>query len=109
MAGKHLDYRGSLNMNVTEMFGITVASMGIFQGCEGFENVSHIDSRKDRYIKILLRDQKPVGGIILGTPEDVKILGALRPFIRRGMTINIKESFHQDLMENIFYFRRLIA
>ncbi len=114
MAGKDLDYRGSLNMNVTEMFGITVASMGIFQGCEGLENVSHVDPGKDRYIKILLRDQKPVGGIILGTPEDVKLLGALRPFIRRNMTVNIKERFikecfYQDLMENMFYFRRLIA
>ena len=114
MAGKDLDYRGSLNMNVTEMFGITVASMGIFQSCEAFENVSHIDPGKGRYIKILLRDQKPVGGIILGTPEDVKLLGALRPFIRRNMTVNIKERFikecfYQDLMENMFYFRRLIA
>lgn len=107
MAGKDLDYRGSLNMNVTEIFGITVASMGIFQGCEVFENAINIDSRKGRYIKILLRDQKPVGGIILGTPEDVKLLGALRPFIRRGMTVNIKESFHQDLMENIFYTARI--
>ena len=107
MAGKDLDYRGSLNMNVTEMFGITVASMGIFQSCEAFENVSHIDPRKGRYIKILLRDQKPVGGIILGTPEDVNLLGTLRPFIRRGITVNIKECFHQDLMENIFYTARI--
>lgn len=114
MAGKELDYRGSLNMNVTGMFGITVASMGIYQGCDGLENVSYIDSAKDRYIKILLRDQKPIGGIIVGTPEDVKLLGALRPFIGRNMSVNIrerfiKEGFHQDLMEKILYFQRLSA
>ncbi len=114
MAGKELDYRGSLNMNVTGMFGITVASMGIYQGCEELEKVSYIDSGEGRYLKILLRDQKPVGGVIVGTPEDVKLLGALRPFIRRNMSVNIrerfiKEGFHQDLMEKILYFQRLSA
>jgi len=83
--------------------------MGIFQDCESCQNVSYIAPGKDRYIKILLRDQKPVGGIILGSPEDMKLLGALRPFIRRSMKVNINESFHQDLIENIFYFQRLIA
>jgi nitrite reductase (NADH) large subunit len=82
LAGGHSLYRGSLNMNVTEMFGITVASMGRFieqTGC-----VSHLIENSDpaRYLKIVLQGDVPVGAVALGGAEDAAILGRLRPWIR---------------------------
>ncbi len=82
MAGRDREYPGSLNMNVTEMFGITVASMGVFGSGNGLEQ--YTATHKDRYIKILLRKSVPVGGVVLGDSEDALLLGFLRPIIRQG-------------------------
>jgi nitrite reductase (NADH) large subunit len=82
LAGGHIPYRGSLNMNVTEMFGITVASMGKFFEEAGYS--SHLVENSDpaRYLKIVLHDGVPVGAVALGGAEDAVVLGRLRPWIR---------------------------
>jgi nitrite reductase (NADH) large subunit len=82
LAGGHSRYRGSLNMNVTEMFGLTVASMGRF--IEQTGNSSHIVKNSDpaRYLKIVLQGNLPVGAVALGGAEDAALLGRLRPWIR---------------------------
>jgi NAD(P)H-nitrite reductase large subunit len=82
LAGRGIPYQGSLNMNVTEMFGITVASMGKFIEPEGI--TSHIidEAGHSRYIKIILREGIPIGAVALGGAEDTVILGRLRPWIR---------------------------
>lgn len=90
LAGRTLRYRGSLSMNVTEMFGMTVASMGQFSETEnlnspnGGEVSSYVEggSAAERYLKILFKDQIPVGAVALGTAEDAVLLGRLRPWIR---------------------------
>jgi NAD(P)H-nitrite reductase large subunit len=80
LAGQRIPYQGSLNMNVTEMFGITVASMGKFVEDEG--NSSYILANGlSRYLKIVLREGVPEGAIALGSAEDTVILGRLRPWI----------------------------
>lgn len=82
MAGQRAPYQGSLNMNVTEMFGITVASMGKFVKDEGL--TSHVidETGQSRYVKIILREGIPIGAVALGGAEDTVILGRLRPWIR---------------------------
>ena len=40
------------------------------------------DPRAGRYVKLLYRDGVPLGGVVLGTPEDLGVLAALRPRIR---------------------------
>jgi nitrite reductase (NADH) large subunit len=90
LTGRTLRYRGSLSMNVTEMFGMTVASMGQFiepenlNGLNGGEISSYVEggSSAERYLKILFKDQIPVGAVVLGTAEDAVLLGRLRPWIR---------------------------
>jgi nitrite reductase (NADH) large subunit len=69
-------------MNVTEMFGITVASMGKFIENEGL--TSHVidEAGQSRYVKIILREGIPIGAVALGGAEDTVILGRLRPWIR---------------------------
>lgn len=82
LAGQSILYQGSLNMNVTEMFGITVASMGKFTEREGL--TSHIidEAGQSRYVKIILGEGIPIGAVALGGAEDTVMLGRLRPWVR---------------------------
>ena len=73
-------------MNVAEMFALTVASMGRFleSGDPAEEPLVEHDPRTGRYVKLLFRGGVPLGGVVLGTPEDLAVLAALRPRIRAG-------------------------
>jgi NADPH-dependent 2,4-dienoyl-CoA reductase/sulfur reductase-like enzyme len=84
LAGHECVYTGSLNMNVAELFGLTVASLGQFlpTGAPGEETTEEHDRRTGRYVKLLFRCGIPVGGIMLGSPEDLAVLAALRPLVR---------------------------
>ncbi len=84
LAGRERVYSGSLNMNVAELFGLTVASMGRFQesGDPAEEALVEQDPQAGRYVKLLYREGVPLGGVVLGSPEDLSVLAALRPRIR---------------------------
>ncbi|WP_317855256.1 NAD(P)/FAD-dependent oxidoreductase [Chakrabartyella piscis] len=85
-AGKKLEYRGSLNMNVTQMYDATVASMGLF-------NENDIDGSREMpvgegYLKVCYKDEKVVGVCLVGDSESVSLFGKLRPIIRKGEVID---------------------
>ncbi len=83
LAGARVAYTGSLSMNVTEMFGVTVASLGRFAAEEG-DTVYRMDTLPGiRYLKVVLREGVPVGAIALGGPEAARALGYVRPYVRR--------------------------
>jgi nitrite reductase (NADH) large subunit len=86
MAGGARAYPGSLNMNVAEMFGLTVASMGRFLASGDPQEEAQVeqDPRAGRYLKLLYRGGVPLGAVVLGGPEDLAVLAALRPRIRAG-------------------------
>lgn len=83
LAGAGLSYAGSLSMNVTEMFGLTVASLGRFVEDDGDEVFESRDLAGIRYLKLVSRAGVPVGAISLGEPEGATLLGRLRPFVRQ--------------------------
>ncbi len=87
MAGEKTFYKGSLNMNVTEMFGITVASMGDFMDFEGTESCTDKSLPKNQYLKILLKEGVPVGATCAGSSELISTLGILRPLIREKIRV----------------------
>ena len=93
LAGHRIPYRGSLNMNVTEMFGVTVASMGKFVEEPGLRSHLVESSGSSGYLKIMLREQIPVGAVALGGAEDAVILGRLRPWIRNRRRLPQVEGF----------------
>jgi len=93
MAGHRIPYQGSLNMNVTEMFGITVASMGKFIEEQGSSAHLVKNPGSSHYLKIVLRDGMPVGAVALGGAEDAVILGRLRPWIRNRRRLPEIEGF----------------
>ena len=93
LAGHRIPYRGSLNMNVTEMFAVTVASMGKFVEEQGLSSHLVENSGSSRYLKIVLREGVPVGAVALGGAEDATILGRLRPWIRNRRRLPEIEGF----------------
>lgn len=104
MAGKKSEYIGSLNMNVTQLFEITVASMGKFYDEDGDEVWEQTDERG--YIKMVLKEGIPIGATIAGKSELVKYLGALRPLIRKKKKLacapkDIIKSFHLNVASSI--------
>lgn len=82
LAGARTVYEGSLNMSVTEMFGLTVASLGCVVAGEQDEVLVREDLRVARYLKVVLRGGVPVGAITLGGPGGAVVLGRLRPYVR---------------------------
>lgn len=82
MAGKPCCYQGSLNMNVTQMFGVTVASMGDF--CDPGNDLlrAEIDLDQGKYLKVFGREGIPVGALAVGPTEAVEEFGVLRSLIR---------------------------
>ena len=84
MAGADLRYEGSLSMNVTEMFGVTVASMGRFVPESGDDVLDVPRLSAGAYLGIVRREGVPVGAMAIGGPDDAALLGRLRPYIRRG-------------------------
>ena len=103
LAGIASDYQGSLNMNVTQMFDLTVASMGKFQDADG-NGVWYDDSLSNRnYFKIVMQDHTPIGGVCAGSSELVASLGILRPLIREKVKLkpsqgNMKSMWAQALV-----------
>ncbi len=82
LAGAGLTCEGSLSGNVTEMFGVTVASVGRFVGASGERVVILEDLPGVEYLKIVLADDVPLGAVYLGEQQAVRLLGRLGPFIR---------------------------
>ena len=109
MAGKDIHYRGSLNMNVTEMFGTTVASMGVFHDGDNLVPLFPEEQPEGSYLKILMRENKPVGAVLLGDAEGVKTLGSLRSVIRSTSKSPEKHDIAEDLKAGRPVFHRFIA
>jgi nitrite reductase (NADH) large subunit len=82
LAGQHVLYDGSLSMNVTEMFGLTVASLGEVEDGVGDQIVLRQDEDGLRYFRLVRRGAVPLGAVALGGPEAAAVLGRLRPFVR---------------------------
>ncbi len=105
MAGERAMYSGSLNMNVTQMFDITVASMGHFIETDEVDTWSDDDAPDDQYFKILLRNGIPVGAVSAGSSELVTTLGLLQPLIREKIHVGsqpgkLKSMVAQNLVQH---------
>ena len=80
MAGQDFAYEGSLSLNVTQLFGLTVASMGRLELQAG--TGKEVYCQNDSYAAIFREGETPVGAVTAGGPELVRILGYLRPYIK---------------------------
>lgn len=86
MAGVECPYEGSLNMNVTQMYDVTVASIGKFNDRD-IDDASYFDEKAGKgYLKVCYKDGKLCGACLVGSSDAVTVLGKLRPLIRNGET-----------------------
>ncbi len=83
LAGRDMAYQGSLNMNVTDLFGLVIASTGRFAGADGKQVWTYGELAQGNYLRVVLEDGIPIGGLSVGSPDGVGTLGMLRPYIRQ--------------------------
>lgn len=83
MAGVDLPYDGSLNMNVTQMFNVTVASVGKFRRQDVDECVVLPEELGYGRLCVFGKDGVLCGATLIGGSEGVSFLGKLRPLIAR--------------------------
>jgi NAD(P)H-nitrite reductase large subunit len=96
LAGAGLEYEGGLSANVTEMFGVTVASVGRFEEAPGEEAVVLTDLPGVEYLKLVLAGDVPVGAVYLGDQQAVRLLGRLAPYIRHGRALDDPRAFFEE-------------
>jgi len=83
MAGDPALFAGSMAENITTLFGLQVAALGITRSREGdgLREVTHADEARGIYRRLLLRDGTVVGATLLRDTGDV---GVLRGAIAAG-------------------------
>jgi NAD(P)H-nitrite reductase large subunit len=73
MAGSDTVYPGSVPMNTVDFFGLPVVSIGETRqpkDLTGLEFLSSVDEEKGHYRKVVLRDGRVVGAILMGDTEN---------------------------------------
>ena len=88
MAGDAQTYPGSLSWNVTELFGITMASIGEFREQPGWETIVFRNESANIYRKLLLDDGRVVGAVVIGRADHVQDLGVVQAMIRRRTDVS---------------------
>ena len=83
MAGVDMPYPGSLNMNVTQMFEVTVASIGNIRSRDTDGWYSMPEELGYGHCRVFVRDGRLCGASLVGSSEGVPLLGRLRPLIAR--------------------------
>jgi len=82
--GKNQKYEGCLNINVTDLFGFTVISFGDFNGMSKNSNsIVRSDSARNYYRKIVVNEDKVIGGIFL---NEKKLGGIYKSFLGRKLS-----------------------
>ncbi|MEN6464019.1 MAG: FAD-dependent oxidoreductase, partial [Syntrophaceae bacterium] len=102
MAGAPRAYAGSIPMNSIEFYGIPTVSMGIANPpAEGFEVLARLEPEANFYRKIVLREGRLAGAVLVGRIERSGILSGL---IKNGTDV---ENIKQDLLRDDFGFSDL--
>lgn len=74
LSGKNAKYEGSKLAVKLKVMGIELASMGEAREREGDEVIRYVEARKGRYKKLIIRDGRLAGAILLGDVRKSAIL-----------------------------------
>ncbi len=99
LAGRETTYQGSLNMNVTELFGLVIASIGKFVDTDGRQVWKYGAPGRGSYLSVVLEDGIPVGGLAVGGADGPAVLGMLRPYIRQHKHLGMERP--DDLLQTL--------
>lgn len=75
MGGKEIGSTGSLRLNIFDVLGLTLASIGIIT--PGLEGIVFRDEGRGLFRKIFLKDGRIVGAVFIGRTRDVGIIRSL--------------------------------
>jgi NAD(P)H-nitrite reductase large subunit len=106
MAGQPLVYRGSLLMNIVEVQGLEIASFGAWNDAQA-EVLQALKPERPAYRKLLLRDGRITGAMILGRAEDVwttNDIGMLKGLVQTG--VHLEPAWQAYLRQNLFEIKR---
>jgi NAD(P)H-nitrite reductase large subunit len=105
MVGENLKYDGSMGMNSIEFFGLPVVSLGIYKIKEenGFKEITDSDPKSNCYKKLILKDNRLLGAILVG---EIKNSGLFLRLIREKIDLTsikdilLKTTFsYADIMD----------
>ncbi|HAM38474.1 MAG: hypothetical protein A2474_04250 [Elusimicrobia bacterium RIFOXYC2_FULL_34_12] len=103
MAGKNVKYSGSIGMNSVEFFDLPTISYGITKPKgEGFEILIKKNSVKNIYKKIILKNNKLVGFVLV---SDVNQSGVYGSLIEKKIDVS---SIKNNLLDNNFNFAKIL-
>jgi NAD(P)H-nitrite reductase large subunit len=77
MAGRHVESRGSLALNVLDTLGLISSSFGKWWGESGGETAELIDEGEFRYLSLQFKDDVLIGATAIGLTEHVGVLRGL--------------------------------
>lgn len=96
IAGENIKYSGSLGMNSVEFFGLPLISMGAFDA--ELEIASSLDREKNLYKKLVLKDGRLIGALLVG---DIRNSGLYLRLIKEKADIS---KIKDDLLDvNLSY------
>jgi NAD(P)H-nitrite reductase large subunit len=87
IAGASEAYDGSMGMNSIEFFGLPVISLGVYDikgASVSLEELETFDENKGMYKKLILKDGKMIGAIMVG---DIRASGLLLSLIRNKVDV----------------------
>jgi len=85
MAGRSEKLDGGLNYNITNIFGLTLATIGAIRATDGdFEEIKYADEGRETYKRFLLSDNRITGAVLLNTATDA---GVIRNLIENRIDI----------------------
>ena len=85
MAGRDMEYQGSVIMNVLATLGLVSSSFGLWNGAEGGDAAELVEADRYRYLRLQFEDDVLVGSTSLGLTQHVGVLrGLIQGRVRLG-------------------------
>ena len=105
MVGENLKYDGSMGMNSIEFFGLPVVSLGIYKVKkeDGYEEIIDTDPKSNCYKKLILKDNRLLGTILVG---EIKNSGLFLRLIREKIDLT---SIKDILLKTTFSYADIMA
>ncbi len=96
MIGKETVYNGTVAMNSLKIVGIDLTSIGLVNPeTKEYEQIREVNADKCQYKKIVLKDGKVLGSIIIGERKSIK---PMTDIIKEG--VNVEKVKHELLKED---------
>ncbi len=103
MAGRKEKYEGAMSMNSVEFFGLPTISLGLTRPKEeGYEMLVKKIESKSLYKKVVLKENRIVGVVLVNSVDKAGIFGSL---MRKGIDVSPIKSL---LLEDIFNFAKIL-